>query len=184
MGTTRATPRKTARPGAGKRKPKATTEAILGNSTGNAKIPAKWQAHYRRLMKMRAEINLERSRLVEQARELKHRAHGDNIADAGTDTYDQDFALGIASSEQQALFEIEEALNRLRTGRYGICEATGARIDPARLEAIPWTRFSTEAERDLEASNAVDRARIGERGDLIGSTESLDEEGEEEPKEG
>jgi RNA polymerase-binding transcription factor DksA len=180
MGTTRATPRKTARPRAGKRKPKATTEAILGNSIGNSKIPARWQAHYRRLLKMRDEINGERSRLVDQARELKHRA---NIADAGTDTYDQDFALGIASSEQQALFEIEEALNRLRTGRYGICEATGERIDPARLEAIPWTRFSTEAERDLEASNAVDRARIGERGDLIGSAESLDDD-EEEPTEG
>jgi RNA polymerase-binding transcription factor DksA len=120
--------------------------------------------------------------LVDQARELKLSAHGDNIADAGTDTYEQDFALGIASSEQQALFEIEDALNRIRTGRYGICEATGKRIDPARLEAVPWTRFSAEAERDLEASNAVDRARIGERGELIGSTESLEEE--EEPAEG
>jgi RNA polymerase-binding transcription factor DksA len=125
---------------------------------------------------MRAEITSERSRLVDQARELKHRAHGDNIADAGTDTYDQDFALGIASSEQQALFEIEEALNRIKTGRYGICEATGKRIDRARLEAVPWTRFSAEAERDLEASNAVDRRRIGERGDLLGATESPDEE--------
>ena len=182
MGTTRATSRKTARPRAGKRKPKADTKAVLGNSTGTSKVPAKWQAHYRRLIKMRDEINGKRSRLVDQARELKHRAHGDSIADSGTDTYDQDFALGIASSEQQALFEIEEALNRVKTGRYGICEATGKRIDAARLEAIPWTRFSTEAERDLEASNAVDRARIGERRDLIGSTESLDEE--EEPAEG
>jgi len=183
MGTTRATTRKTARPRAGKRKPKATTEAVLGNAIGNSRIPARWQTHYRRLIKMRDEINGERRRLVDQARELKHRAHGDNIADAGTDTYDQDFALGIASSEQQALFEIEEALNRVKTGRYGICEATGKRIDPARLEAIPWTRFSTEAERDLEASNAVDRARIGERRDLIGSAESLADD-EEEPTEG
>jgi len=182
MGTTRATPRKTARPRAGKRKPRATTEAILCNSSANSKVPAKWQTHYRRLLKMRDEINAERSRLVDQARELKLSAHGDNIADAGTDTYEQDFALGIASSEQQALFEIEDALNRIRTGRYGICEATGKRIDPARLEAVPWTRFSAEAERDLEASNAVDRARIGERGELIGSTESLEEE--EEPAEG
>ena len=180
MGTTRATPGKTARPG--KRKSRATTETILGNSIGGLKVPAKWQTHYRRLMKMRDEINAERSRLVEQARELKLSAHGDNIADAGTDTYEQDFALGIASSEQQALFEIEDALNRIRTGRYGICEATGKRIDPARLEAVPWTRFSAAAERDLEASNAVDRARLGERGELIGNTESLEEE--EEPAEG
>ena len=179
MGTIRATPKRTARPRAGKRKPRATTEVVLGNCVGNSKVPARWQTHYRRLIKMRDEITRERRRRVDQARELKHRAHGDNIADAGTDAYDQDFALGIASSEQRALFEIEEALNRVKTGRYGICEATGKRIDPARLEAIPWTRFSAEAERDLEATNAVDRARIGERGNLNGSAESLGEEEDE-----
>jgi RNA polymerase-binding transcription factor DksA len=171
MGTTRATSRKTARPRAGKRKPRADTGAILGNSAGNSNIPARWQAQYRMLMKMRDEITLERRRLVDQARELKHRAHGDNIADAGTDAYDQDFALSIASSEQQALFEIEGALNRIKTGRYGFCEATGKRIDAARLAAIPWTRFSAAAERDLEANDAVTRARLGDRGDLPHSSE-------------
>src|SRR5688572_13969743 len=176
MATTRATPRKTTRPG--KRKPKADTKAIVGNSADQPKIPAKWQEHYRRLVKMRDELTRERGHLVSQARESKQRVHGDNIADAGTDTYEQGFVLSMASSEQQALFEIEEALNRIKTGRYGICEATGKRIDPARLEAIPWTRFSTEAERDLEAHNAVNRTRLGDRGDLPRSSEP-EEEAEE-----
>src|SRR5688572_27066331 len=101
MGTIRATPKRMARLTSGKRKPRATTEVVLGNSVGNAKVPARWQTHYRRLIKMRDEITRERRRRVDQGRELKHRAHGDNIADAGTDAYDQDFALGIASSEQQ-----------------------------------------------------------------------------------
>jgi DnaK suppressor protein len=178
MATTRAIPRKTTRPG--KRKPKADTKAIVGNAADQPKIPPKWQEHYRRLVKMRDELTRERGHLVSQARESKQRVHGDNIADAGTDTYEQDFVLSIASSEQQALFEIEEALNRIKTGRYGICEATGKKIDPARLEAIPWTRFSTEAERDLEAHNAVNRARLADRGDLPRSSEPTDEQPEEE----
>jgi RNA polymerase-binding transcription factor DksA len=176
MATTRATPRKTTRPG--KRKPKADTKAIVGNAAAQPKIPAKWQEHYRRLVKMRDELTRERGHLVSQARESKQRVHGDNIADAGSDTYEQDFVLSMASSEQQALFEIEEALNRIKTGRYGICEATGKKIEPARLEAIPWTRFSTEAERDLEAHNAVNRARLGDRGELPRSSEPTDDEAE------
>ena len=115
MATTRAIPRKTTRPG--KRKPKADTKAIVGNAADQPKIPPKWQEHYRRLVKMRDELTRERGHLVSQARESKQRVHGDNIADAGTDTYEQDFVLSIASSEQQALFEIEEALNRIKTGR-------------------------------------------------------------------
>jgi RNA polymerase-binding transcription factor DksA len=179
MATTRATPRKTTR-AAGKRKPKADTEAIVGNAADAPKVPSKWQEHYRKLVKMRDQLTTGRTGLVNQARESKHRVHADNMADAGADTYDQDFALSIASSEQEALFEIEEALNRIKTGRYGICEATGKRIDPARLEAIPWTRFSAEAERDLEANNAVDRTRFGERRDLSRTSEPspADEEAE------
>lgn len=171
MGTTRATPRKTTRSTTSQRKPKADTAAILGNAAEQPKIPAKWQAHYRKLITLREHLSGERKQLIDQAKEQKHAIPGDHNADAGTDAYDQDFALGVASAEQEALFEIEEALNRIKTGRYGICEATGKPIDPARLEAIPWTRFSVDAERDLEAHNAVDHTRLGERRDLPRSSE-------------
>jgi len=180
MATNRATPRNGARSSTGKRKPKANTEAIVGSATKELKIPAKWKEYYRQLVKMRDELKSGSRRLVTQARELKHRAHGDNIADAGTDTYDQDFALSMASSEQQALFEIEEALSRIKTGRYGICEATGKPVDAARLAAIPWTRFSAEAERDLEAKDVVARARLADRGDLPHSAEASSEDNDAE----
>jgi RNA polymerase-binding transcription factor DksA len=85
------------------------------------------------------------------------------MADAGTDHYDRDFALGMLSSEQDAVYEIEEALNRIRDGTYGVCELTGKRIPEARLEAIPWTRFTAEAEKELEKGGALKRARLGPR---------------------
>jgi hypothetical protein len=56
----------------------------------------------------------------------------------------------LASFEQEALYEVDAALQRIDDGTYGICELTGQLIPWKRLEAIPWTRFSIEAEVQLE----------------------------------
>jgi RNA polymerase-binding transcription factor DksA len=55
----------------------------------------------------------------------------------------------LASFEQEALYEIDAALKRIEDGTYGICELTGKPIPWERLEAIPWTRFSLEAQNQL-----------------------------------
>ncbi len=85
------------------------------------------------------------------------------MADAGTDSYDRDFWLGMLSSAQDALFEIDEAIERIRGGTYGVCEVTGKPIEQNRLEAIPWTRFSAAAEKQKEAEGAFKAGRIGDR---------------------
>lgn len=85
------------------------------------------------------------------------------MADAGTDTYDRDFALGVLSLEQDAVYQIEQAMDRIRNGTYGVCELTGKKIEEERLSAIPWTRFSAAAERQLETEGKRKRARLGER---------------------
>jgi DnaK suppressor protein len=107
-------------------------------------------------------------------------AFSTHMADAGTDTFDRDFALGMLSSEQDALYEIDEALNRIRDGTYGKCELTGKPIEPQRLEAIPWTRFSAAAEKQLEREGAVKKTRLGPR-ETVAKTEanSSDDEDEE-----
>jgi len=86
-----------------------------------------------------------------------------HMADAATDTYDRDLALSLLSCEQDAVYEIEDALTRIREGIYGICELTGKPIQPERLEVIPWTRFSAVAEKQLERDGALKRARLSPR---------------------
>jgi DnaK suppressor protein len=54
-----------------------------------------------------------------------------HMADSGTDNFDRDFALSLLSSDQDAIYEIEEALKRIEKGTYGICELTGKPIPPA-----------------------------------------------------
>jgi len=85
------------------------------------------------------------------------------MADAGTDTFDRDFALGMLSCEQDALYEIDEALSRIRDGIHGKCELTGKPIEAARLDVIPWTRFSAAAGKQLEREGALKKARLGPR---------------------
>lgn len=80
-------------------------------------------------------------------------AFGMHQADAGSDAYEKDFALSLLSQEQDALYEIEEALKRIEDGSYGICEMTGQSIPRARLEAIPYARFTAECQAKLEKEN-------------------------------
>src|SRR6202011_4104316 len=77
-------------------------------------------------------------------------AFGMHQADAGSDAYDRDFALSLLSQEQDALYEIEEALKRVDAGSYGICEMSGKSIPHARLEAIPFARFTVECQTQIE----------------------------------
>jgi DnaK suppressor protein len=86
-------------------------------------------------------------------------AHGLHQADAGSDAYDRDFALSLLSQEQDALFEIDEALKRIAKGTYGTCEMSGKAILKARLEARPFARFTVECQNEIERKNRHSRLR-------------------------
>lgn len=84
-------------------------------------------------------------------------AFGMHQADAGSDAYDRDFALSLLGKEQDALYEINEALKRIDTGTYGLCEGTGVKIPEERLEAMPFARFSVTYQEKLERSQMSGR---------------------------
>jgi DnaK suppressor protein len=106
-------------------------------------------------------------------------AFGMHQADAGSDAYDRDFALSLLSQEQDALYEIDQALKRIEMGTYGICEMSGKPISHARLEAIPFARFTVECQSQLEKQNKASRVRQSVTS-LFGLTDEEGAEGEEE----
>src|SRR5438094_638458 len=106
-------------------------------------------------------------------------AFGMHQADAGSDAYDRDFALSLLSQEQDALYEIDEALKRIEVGTYGKCEMSGKPIPHARLEAIPFARFTVECQTQLEKQSKASRVRQSVTS-LFGLTEEESGEGEEE----
>src|SRR2546425_2580753 len=106
-------------------------------------------------------------------------AFGMHQADAGSDAYDRDFALSLLSQEQDALYEIDEALKRIELGTYGKCEMSGKPIPRARLEAIPFARFTVECQSQLEKQNKASRVRQSVTS-LFGLTDEEGGEGESE----
>ena len=106
-------------------------------------------------------------------------AFGMHQADAGSDAYDRDFALSLLSQEQDALYEIEEALKRLEGGTYGVCEVSNKPIAHARLEALPFARLTVECQSQIEKMGKVSRARVPVTS-LFGLTDEEPGESEEE----
>jgi RNA polymerase-binding transcription factor DksA len=106
-------------------------------------------------------------------------AFGMHQADAGSDAYDRDFALSLLSQEQDALYEIDQALKRVELGTYGTCEMSGRPIPRARLEAIPFARFTVQCQSQLEKQNKASRVRQSVTS-LFGLTDEEGGEAEEE----
>ena len=165
----------------------ATVAAILGQpatktgKNGEArKIKPEWQKFYNRLLELRDQLLRQMDGLAkESAQEMP--GYSLHMADSGTDNFDRDFALSLLSSDQDAVYEIEEALKRIERNTYGVCELTGKNIPKARLNAIPWTRFTVEAQMKLEREGALRQRRLGALGtiDNAGSSAIEVEEDEE-----
>jgi RNA polymerase-binding transcription factor DksA len=124
-------------------------------------VPKKWLECYRALLITRERIEAERQALCTALQQPLERFSMD-MADAATDEFEQGLTACALSAEQDLLYEIDEALQRLKNNSYGICQITGARIPMARLQAVPWTRFAKPVERQLEKSGEVRHAQLGE----------------------
>jgi DnaK suppressor protein len=81
-----------------------------------------------------------------------------HMAELGTDTFEQDFSLGVMERDQGVLEEIESALKRIDKGTFGLCEGcleqgkppSKAAIPKARLNAVPYARYCVECARKRE----------------------------------
>jgi len=74
-----------------------------------------------------------------------HSAYSFHMADQGTDAMEREKAFLFASRDEKYLRQIDEALERIENGTYGICRVTGKEIGKERLEAVPTTTISYEA---------------------------------------
>jgi len=166
----------------------ATLASILGQPSAKAKkngeprkVKPEWQMFYDRLLELREQLLRQMDGLAkESAQELP--SYSLHMADSGTDNFDRDFALSLLSSDKDAVYEIEEALKRIERGTYGVCELTNKVIPKARLEAIPWTRFTVDAQAQLERDGALRQRRLGQLGS-IDTAAVPDVETDDEPEE-
>src|SRR4051794_9131748 len=108
-------------------------------------VPPKWRWHLRALQKLRDHLLDDlRLRLAAAAEPIE--PHSMDPADSASDESDRALAVSLLSGENDALHEVDSAMRRIRQGTFGICERSGKRIPEMRLRAVPWTRYTKEAE--------------------------------------
>ena len=136
-------------------------------------VPEKFKRFYRLLVDLRSHLTEDIERHSEETLKRSAKddagdlsAYGQHMADAGTDTFDRDFALSMVASEQEALAEIDAAIKRINDGTYGICEITQKPIAKERLLAVPFTRYSAEAQKNLERNRHRARTQAGLFGEM------------------
>jgi DnaK suppressor protein len=104
---------------------------------------------------VRERLEQERQRLLEEIRQQsivgqEHPGYGNHMADDASEVFEQAKSLAIREKLQSLLDQVEKALERINQGTYGLCTRCGARIDPARLEAIPYAALCFDCQQKSE----------------------------------
>mgnify|MGYP003292252232 CR=1 FL=1 len=77
-------------------------------------------------------------------------ASGQHIGDAGSEAEVRDLTIRLLDKDREQLFEIDEALERIRKGVYGICEVSLEIIPKKRLQARPYCRLTVKCQEEYE----------------------------------
>jgi len=106
--------------------------------------------------------------LRNQISALRHdslkRADEVNHTEDGTDAFERQFALKIASTEHESVVEIDEALRRIQDRAYGVCERCEGLIEYPRLKALPFVRHCIECQSEEERKHGPYRQSSVRRG--------------------
>jgi DnaK suppressor protein len=102
-----------------------------------------------RLLKMKSDLAAE-SGSTESAAAGELADYDQHPGDLGTETFEHEKNVSILESIDEQLKEVDAAFERLDNGTYGICQACGQPIEPARLEQRPFARFCLEDQQRIE----------------------------------
>ena len=116
---------------------------------GPEQVPAQWKWHYAALLHLRERLLRAHT---DHAREAATPAEmlGVDVVDTVQEQGDRNTLWAELGAEDNQLFEIDCALQRIRDGVYGFCEETGRPIPAERLRAVPWTRYCRTAAEQHE----------------------------------
>ena len=73
-----------------------------------------------------------------------------HMADMASDNFDREFSFTLATNERELLYLIDEALAKIDSGEYGICELCGNPIGKMRLKAIPYAKYCISCQEKEE----------------------------------
>ncbi len=105
-----------------------------------------------KLQEMRRQVLRELGEDLKEGRE-GGKQEGMDTYDLASEERDREISFILTDREREKVQAIQEALDRVENGSYGICESCDAEIAPARLSAMPFTRLcvNCQAEQEKEA---------------------------------
>ncbi|MEW6515713.1 MAG: TraR/DksA family transcriptional regulator [candidate division FCPU426 bacterium] len=103
------------------------------------------------LAKVKNSVDMNREEASDEVRDA---------ADFASDFYERELAMGLTETERVRLQEVEEALDRLESGKYGKCETCGNLISTSRLEALPFARLCIECKSKEEKLNNNNNSQL------------------------
>jgi DnaK suppressor protein len=107
------------------------------------------ELYRKRLLKMRENILNKAKKLKEDSYNLGTDGIQD-MADAASNTYNADILMSISDNDLTILKDIDNSLDKLNKGTYGICEECEEKISEKRLEANPVARYCITCKRQME----------------------------------
>jgi DnaK suppressor protein len=87
-------------------------------------------------------------------KELRQQTSGD-VVDAALDSAQDEISSQLAEVESRELANIENALEQMREGRYGICDTCETNIPLARLQALPYATLCIQCQREAEKAGTA-----------------------------
>jgi len=109
-----------------------------------------------RMERLRGYLLEEQARLRQQLANLTAVSHdanpglGNHMADDATAAFDQATTVSLRRGQQLVLEDVEQALQRIAAGTYGLCQRCGEEIDFARLKAIPYATLCMPCQKLIE----------------------------------
>ncbi len=113
---------------------------------------------------------IHRNRLAE---EEINQVHTEDVSDLATISHNKELLLNFREGDFQRLKSIEEARQRLDSGRYGECVRCGEDIAEKRLKAVPWATLCVKCQERNESAKKSRPVLVG----FDSQEEEPDEEG-------
>ncbi|MCG2814191.1 MAG: RNA polymerase-binding protein DksA [Thermodesulfovibrionales bacterium] len=150
---------KSKKPAAPKTRVKSTAVKAAAQKEKAKKLTFRDIFRVKKLHEIRKKLLKQRELLLAEAREALNALPGQTVfpdmGDQATAETDRNFMLRLRSREQKLIKKIDEALDRIDNGTFGICDDCGMEINIKRLDARPVTTLCMECKTQQEEEERI-----------------------------
>jgi len=152
-------PKVTKKPKVAKKPQKAVKKTAKVSKKLKQKKASRLSPRAKKLLEIRTKLLSRRATLLAEAEEALNELPGQSVfpdlGDQATAEIDRNFMLRLRGRERKLLKKIEDAIDRIDLGTFGICDKCGEEINIKRLEARPVTTMCIDCKIQQEEEEKI-----------------------------